>query len=351
MQVERIGVFHQTRISFVRTIMRRMMREEWQIECTHFDLDAQGFGECIYSVRTSPAHLYTLVLFSQFLDDDRRSDRVIADAWDVAFALVEGAPNAKELADLRLNLPKQEAGRYSAKVLVISRANKSVRNFGYFVDSLAQGLQPDPIVLAKAGYLYRTTAVYGNGKFGMADYAKLLHSGAFALPFSAQMFTVYLLRDFSIRQINHIAARRNPSGAAKLDERLARYLGVGNATGLGMAPFLIRHPKLLDRWIHMREIALARAIYQREIEPERVARFKKLLARAMHHVGEIYSEDARQKINNAQMQLELAQLAGWLETTPHDAALWQWLMDHAAKEWSLETQEMISSLLLELYPE
>ena len=35
-------------------------------------------------------------------------------------------------------------------------------------------------------------------------------------------------------------------------------LGVGNSTGLGMAPFLINHPQLLNNWINAKETALAR---------------------------------------------------------------------------------------------
>ena len=34
-------------------------------------------------------------------------------------------------------------------------------------------------------------------------------------------------------------------------------LGVGNSTGLGMAPFLINHPQLLNNWINAKETALA----------------------------------------------------------------------------------------------
>ena len=31
--------------------------------------------------------------------------------------------------------------------------------------------------------------------------------------------------------------------------------GIGNSTGLGMAPFLILHPQLIDRWLQQREQA------------------------------------------------------------------------------------------------
>ena len=52
--------------------------------------------------------------------------------------------------------------------------------------------------------------------------------------------------------------RRAPGRAARLSPHLRRGLGVGNATGLGMAPFLVRHPVLMHNWFHAREAALAR---------------------------------------------------------------------------------------------
>ena len=73
----------------------------------------------------------------------------------------------KDIERLELNVPKQEVGRLSYKELTLSRANKSVRVFEHVVDSLSNGRQPDKEFLSKVGYLYRTTAVYRSGKFGL----------------------------------------------------------------------------------------------------------------------------------------------------------------------------------------
>jgi len=40
-----------------------------------------------------------------------------------------------------------------------------------------------------------------------------------------------------------------------MNTTLRRYLGIGNSTGLGMAPFLINHPQLIQQWILSRECA------------------------------------------------------------------------------------------------
>ena len=42
----------------------------------------------------------------------------------------------------------------------------------------------------------------------------------------------------------------------KLDKKICKNLGIGNSTGLGMAPFIVNHPTLLNNWILSREMAL-----------------------------------------------------------------------------------------------
>ena len=68
------------------------------------------------------------------LNDEDRSDRVIADKWDTAYTLHIGQINKKELQRLETNVPLQESGRNSANQLVLSRANKSVRLFNKVVE-------------------------------------------------------------------------------------------------------------------------------------------------------------------------------------------------------------------------
>jgi len=52
MQLERLGSLHASRLSFVRTLVRQMARQRWQISCTRFDLDAQGHGTAVYRLQT-----------------------------------------------------------------------------------------------------------------------------------------------------------------------------------------------------------------------------------------------------------------------------------------------------------
>ncbi|MEK9920847.1 MAG: hypothetical protein VW519_09310 [Luminiphilus sp.] len=348
MELERLGSFSPTRLSFARRLTRLMSDQGWRVSCTRFDLDNDGHGEAIYRLDTPAGH-YHIVVFSQHLEDGQRTDRVIAEAWDVTFGLVEGEVDADLMASLAANLPLQEAGRQHSRLLVISRANKSVRNFEAFVAALASGQQPNVDYLRESGYLYRTTAVYGNGKFGIADYDRLRQGGDFQHPFSAQMAAIYVLREFSVQQVEHIAHCRDPQRMVDLAAPIRRYLGIGNSTGLGMAPFLINHPQLISQWVLVRERALALAVTQQPDEASR-ARLLSLCRRAMAYLSETTIEDKYQATRNQLAREELQQITAWLEQLPLEDNSWAQLSEWAFTHLSLETQELVNTLLIELYP-
>ena len=291
-----------------------------------------------------------MVVFSRHLEDAQRTDRVIAEAWDLTFCLLEGEVDAELMSALSANVPLQEAGRQHPRLLVISRANKSVRAFATVSAALASGQQPDIDHLKEAGYLYRTTAVYGNGKFGIADFDRLKGYQDFWQPFSAQMAAVYMLREFSVDQVEHIARQADPGHAVALHLDARRYLGIGNSTGLGMAPFLINHPQLISQWVWVRERALAVAVAQPPSEHDRDMMLA-LCRRAAAYLAETHVEDAPQRLRNSEAHEELTQVIAWLEQVPLDEALWQQLLDWAQTQLALETQELLNTLLIELYPQ
>jgi hypothetical protein len=348
MELPRLGAFSSSRLSFARSLIRKMARQRWQVTQTRFDLDADGYGEVIYRIQTPQAR-YHVVIFSRYLDDAQRSDRVIAEAWDLTFGLVEGDVEDDLMSSLSENVPLQEAGRQHPNLLVISRANRSVRNFSSFVEQLSQGRQPAESLLKTAGYLYRTTAVYGNGKFGIADFARLKDNPDFRQPFSAQMTAVYVLRQFSIDQVEHIARNKSPD-AVSLSEDLKRYVGIGNSTGLGMAPFLINHPLLINQWVHMRETALSLA-KQEAADEEAQQRLLDLMRRAIQSLQECNIENDDQRLKNEDVVSELSMAAVWLDQVSAEADLWLQLTDWAEAAFTVETQELINTLLIEIYPD
>lgn len=353
MRLERIGAFHQTRISFVRSLVRRMARECWTITRDLADLDDNGFGTSVYGI-TTPAGKISFVAFTNYVAPEDRTDRVIAECWDATFTLCDHEATAHDIARLREHVPKQEAGRCSASEMVLSRSNRSVRLFDYVTDCLADGRQPDPKRMAAVGYLMRTTAVYGNGKFGISDFGHLLQHGIFSTPFQAEMLTVYIARLLSFDLVEHIARRRNPTRAVPLHNALKRMLGVGNATGLGMAPFLVAHPKLIHAWIHARELALARVRAVEHVESERLQRFGQLLSRAQAHVNQWTTDDPGQADKIEVLQRELADFESSLPDAgglSGHSAHWDDVVKRTEARYSFETIELLNSLLLELYPE
>ena len=87
MSLERMGCRYPSRLSFSRSMLRRMIKENWCVNRVRFELDKQGYGCAIYEVKT-PKQLYSLICFSQYIDESERSDRVIAEKWDTSYALL-----------------------------------------------------------------------------------------------------------------------------------------------------------------------------------------------------------------------------------------------------------------------
>ncbi len=352
MNSERLGAMHQTRISFVRTLLRKIDKEHWTLSKHLWDLDNDGYGQVIYRLQT-PEHVYHLVVFCNQIADEERNDRVIAQKWDVTFALVYGEIGDELLANLKVNVPLQEAGRNSNMVMVLARANKSVRVFDHIVSSLADGQQPDLDVLAQVGYILRTTAVYGNGKFGIYDFKPLDHSEDFNQSFRAQMCAVYLIREFSLDWVDYLAQQKGGDKAVSLHPEIKQYLGIGNATGLGMAPYLINHPCVVDQWLTTREGAL-QAVLVCEINDDRnntkIEQFTTLIKRAIQHFSEVVTINEPQILLNSTVVKELTALQDQLTTELKNCDTWADFLQRQA-HLSFESQEVIISCMMELYPE
>ena len=281
MKLSRLGSFHQSRLSFLRSFLNEF--KDWDYKRDLFDLDKDGFGTAVYSFKKKN-RVYSLICYANKINDDERSDRVIATKWDAAFTLHDGVPLKEDIERLRNEVPKQEVGRLSYKELTLSRANKSVRVFDHVVESLSNGSQPNLDLLEKVGYLYRTTAVYGSGKFGLADRFRIKNREEINGPFRLEMMLVYLVRQFTFDQVNHVAKNRNPKSAVKLDPKICRNLGIGNSTGLGMAPFIVNHPTLLNNWILSREVALKKIREVKIAETKDVSLFKDCVKNSLKNI-------------------------------------------------------------------
>lgn len=348
MRLSRMGSAHPMRLSFLRVMLRRMADEGWIFDRPLWQVDAKGVGRAVYRAR-GPVRTYCLVAFAHDLPDHLRSDRVIATAWDATFALADGEPTPQDLDRLAANVPLQEAGRISQKELALSRANRSVRLFSHVVDRLAAGRQPDLAEIDAVGYLMRTTAVYGAGKFGAADRDDLCDRPELKAPFQAEMLSVWLTRAFTVDIVEHLAAARGGAQAVRLAPDLRRRLGVGNSTGLGMAPFLVRHPRLLNNWMAMRETALARVRALAKTTPETRAAFQHALEEACENARLWHSQHPAQIEKLADLRADLAKISrhtreAWDYGAPQPwNVLWEWAEAHLTEEG----QECLLALLLE----
>lgn len=347
MRLARMGSMHQSRLSFMRVLLRRLAGEGWSFDRPMFDIDAKGVGTALYRL-TGPSRAYTLVAFAHDLPADQRSDRVIATAWDATFALFDGTPTRDEIEELRDNVPKQEAGRISEKVFTLSRANRSVRLWEHVVDALSHGQQPNPEKVEEVGYLMRTTAVYGSGKFGAADRDVYADRPEFGAPFQAEMMTVYLIRTFVLDLVEHMARTKGGDHAIQLDPALRRRFGIGNSTGLGMAPFLLTHPILIHNWFETRERALALVRGRANASEAEIQNFKDCAARASLNANHWTSTHPLQIEKVNELTNDLRRLTQTLEDFDFGASYpWDRLMQWAETSLGLEGQEQLVSLLLE----
>ncbi len=339
MRLSRIGAMFPTRLSFLRSLMRRLAAENVQVVRQDWAMCAEGFGHGVFSVELG-GHTYSLVAVSTDLPPELRTDRVIATAWDSAYVLFDGVPDADDIARIKANAPLQEAGRFGPHDLILSRANKSVRLFAHVVEALRAGQQPDLAMIRDVGYLMRTTAVYGNGKFGIADRAAFDMRPGLEGPFAAEMLTVWLIRHFTHALVEH-------AGRGTLDPAIKRHLGIGNSTGLGMAPFLVNHPVLLNNWMLARETALARVRAVEVLSHDQIERLEALTERAAAHLAQWQVPDAVHQARIDTLRVDWVAAAALLKAgtlqghRPLDTVM------QAAEDMSEDVQELMAALVIE----
>ena len=348
MKLSRLGSFHQSKLSFLRSFLKEF--KDWDYKRDLFNLDESGFGTAIYSFKKNH-RVYSLVCFANDINNNERSDRVIATKWDAAFTLHDGIPTKDDIERLRNEVPKQEVGRLSYKELTLSRANKSVRIFDHVVDCLSKGEQPNLHMLEKVGYLYRTTAVYGSGKFGLADRFRIKNREEINGPFRLEMMLVYLVRQFTFDQVNHVAKKKNPKKAVQLDLKTCKNLGIGNSTGLGMAPFIVNHPTLLNNWILCRETALKEIRQLKNVKVKDSNLFKDCVRNSIKNITSWNTESEYQKNKIKQLLRDVRKFIKFIEinfdfkTNYPFNKVYLWL----EKETCEECIEYIVSIMMEPY--
>ena len=352
MKLDRLGSFHQTRLSFSRQLIEELISNNWKTKIIKWNINSIGTGNAVIKI-SSKQRIYSLVVFCHQINDDERSDRVIAEKWDMTFSLFLGIPSKEELDEMSKNLKIQELGRHLPKQLTLSRANKSVRVFNSVLNNLSEGKQPDKKMINNIGYLVRTTAVYGNGKFGIADYLPETNDNPLNKPFQAEMLTVYLIRYFSIELVNYLAKEKGKDKSITLSNEISKHVGVGNATGLGMAPFLINHQKLIHKWIQARETAISRVLSIKKLSTYNQTKIFNLIERAYLYTTQWNVDDVIQfkRINVLRKELKDISNNKSLNGLLNNDYPLQNVYLHFINKISIETQEILNSIFIEPFPE
>ena len=345
MAPERLGAARLTRYAFSRSLLRTVHSHEWTVQTARLDLDDEGQGEVAYRVEAD-GHVFHFVAFLQALPEEAHTDRVIADRWEIAAALVEGEIDEPRWTYLRSQVPAQEKARLDPGVLTLTRGNRSVRFFAYLVDTLAKGEQPDPGKVGDAGYIMRSTAFYGNGKYGMRSFRGYDEDHPLATSYRTQFLAAWCFRELSYDTVEHCARARGGDRAVAFGPGWRTFFGLGNATGLGLVPYGFKHPRIVNAWIGIRELALAR-VRQLPGTPEQIARFRWWIDRALAHFATGTGDDAEPFLSPAELVPIAARLREGFDAVAERDLPFDALMTWAMTE-HVELAELAVALLVEL---
>ncbi|MGF6834299.1 hypothetical protein QF015_002481 [Paenarthrobacter sp. TE4293] len=353
MTPDALGALQPTRFSASRTLITRMVQERWVISRAEFTIDAAGQGNARYHVAVNDDWSFEFVVFSNAPKEGvERTDRIIGSHWDMMGALIEGAAGDERIEQTKRELPKLYGGRAAPGTLIWCRANRSMRAFDLTVEALSRGEQPPARVLGAVCYLMRNTGLDGNGTFGTRSFAAYEADHPLRTPYHAQMLTSYLMREFSLDLAEHMAAAQGPD-AVGLSPEFRRFLGLGNASGLGLVLFAKNHPQMVDRWITLRESSLAEArdMVLAADSPE-LDRLDSLLERAVSYKAKdrmrYTFQPAAQLVSSELAELR-SRLAALREISGEPGNLLDSIYQEAT-DFTSETQEILCALLMELLP-
>ena len=86
MKLDRLGSFHQTRLSFARRLIDDLKFQKSKVEIHQWNIDNDGIGNATIKINLKNETL-SLVIFCHSISDEERTDRVIAEKWDMTFSL------------------------------------------------------------------------------------------------------------------------------------------------------------------------------------------------------------------------------------------------------------------------
>jgi hypothetical protein len=359
MDPARMSLMRPGPLSFVRTLMARVIAERWPIRRRDMTLDANGHGIAVYTIRPAGGDTLSAVVYSGERSGSS-SDRAYEPNWDILVWLFEGDVTPERIAEAAGENARivMGSGRAGTDVLSWTRGNRSSRLFRHVVDALAAGRQPDVEELATVGYLIRNVYYQANGMNGTRMFAAYPPDHPLAGAYHVQMLGLYLMRQFSLDLVEHVARAQSPTAVA-LDPDIGRYIGVGNSTGLGLNLLVWNHPKPVSRWLLQRELALGLLRAARRARPGRAARVVELLHRYADYAAEDLTDYAGTVPPRELLAAELRVAAELAAELASDGTVegavperpWAALLDAVARRCDVEAEEAAITIVMEAHPE
>ena len=113
-----------------------------------------------------------------------------------------------------------------------------------------------------------------------------------------------------------------------------------------MAPFLIKHPLLINNWIETRERVLAKVLNDTSPDKNKLATFLLLVSRAIIHLNQITTSNLTQKEININVSDDLSLIASYITEQQDKIKKWQQVTQYVAENFSIEAQELINTVLI-----
>ena len=118
-----------------------------------------------------------------------------------------------------------------------------------------------------------------------------------------------------------------------------------------MAPFLVTHPILLDAWMQVRETAIARVRAVRLLDADQILRLYDLAIRVADHLAEWDVPDTIAANRIKILQQEWPQVTAMMTPSLMKGKQPLNALILASTQWSVDTQELLASMLLEPFGE
>jgi hypothetical protein len=347
MRVDSLRCFKASRLSFADMLLRKVVRERWQIRMISQECNEDGGAKFVYRIDAG-THSFTYIARAYPWDGvekvGRRSDGANRDLFGALFIAVASEKRIAREFDT-FDIKSEGQMRTDSDVIGWTPANRSSRHFDAVVNALARREQPDRDALS---YLMRNGGFQSSGRNGTVSYAGIPEDHPLHHPFFADLFAIYLVRLVSVDLVNAVARTRNPC-ASQLDVSLARHLGIGNSSGQGMCVALQRWPHWVATWVSVRETALGYA-KSMPIDAEGASAMREFISRTIRIYKRTDPQVLKGVTPNETIIADLERISK-LMLQPVKYSVWGELADHVIGTFDEESAEQFNSLLLDLVPQ